>query len=153
MDNPTAQAAMLIRRPVAEVFAAFTDPAITSKFWFSEGSTALREAGQLATWKWGWFGTELQARVVHIEPPHRLEVEWPTTRGLCVTWDFKGMGVDATFVEIEQRGFSADEDGLHEALMATEGFALVLAGAKAWLEHGILLGLVPDRFPYATFRH
>ena len=30
---------------------------------------------------------------------------------------------------------------------STEGFALVLAGAKAWLEHGIQLNLVGDRFP------
>ena len=30
---------------------------------------------------------------------------------------------------------------------ATEGFALVLAGAKAWLEHKVVLGLVGDRYP------
>ena len=30
---------------------------------------------------------------------------------------------------------------------ATEGFALVLAGAKAWLEHNVALGLVGDRYP------
>jgi len=30
---------------------------------------------------------------------------------------------------------------------STEGFAFVLAGAKALLEHGVLLNLVPDRFP------
>ncbi|MBC7990984.1 MAG: polyketide cyclase, partial [Luteimonas sp.] len=28
---------MLIRRPVAEVFEAFVDPAITSRFWFTRG--------------------------------------------------------------------------------------------------------------------
>jgi hypothetical protein len=28
----------------------------------------------------------------------------------------------------------------------TEGFAVVLAGARALLEHGLLLQLVPDRF-------
>ena len=30
---------------------------------------------------------------------------------------------------------------------ATEGFSFVLAGAKALLEHGLQLNLVPDRFP------
>lgn len=30
--KPTAKAEMLIRRPVAEVFEAFVNPAITSKF-------------------------------------------------------------------------------------------------------------------------
>ncbi len=30
-----------------------------------------------------------------------------------------------------------------------EGFTLVMAGLKAWLEHGVQLNLVPDRFPDA----
>jgi hypothetical protein len=33
------------------------------------------------------------------------------------------------------------------ALDSTGGFHLVLAGAKAWLEHGIELGVVPDHLP------
>jgi hypothetical protein len=32
-----------------------------------------------------------------------------------------------------------------EAIDATDGFAYVLAGMKAWLEHGIELNLVRDR--------
>jgi uncharacterized protein YndB with AHSA1/START domain len=31
-NKPTAKAQMLIRRPAAEVFEAFVDPAITTKF-------------------------------------------------------------------------------------------------------------------------
>lgn len=142
---------MLIRRPVAEVFSGFTDPAITSKFWFSDGSAVIRDVGQLLRWQWQWLGLELQARVVRIAPPHLLELEWPMGRGLRVTWQLEAMGEEATFVRIEQTGFPANADGLQEALVATEGFALVLAGAKAWLEHGLQLGLVSDRFPYATF--
>jgi hypothetical protein len=30
---------------------------------------------------------------------------------------------------------------------STEGFTIVLAGLKAWLEFGIRLNLVADRFP------
>ena len=37
----TAKAEMLIRKPVAEVFEAFVDPAITSRFWFTRGSGRL----------------------------------------------------------------------------------------------------------------
>jgi uncharacterized protein YndB with AHSA1/START domain len=33
-----AKAEMLMRKLVAEVFEAFVNPAITSKFWFSKGS-------------------------------------------------------------------------------------------------------------------
>jgi uncharacterized protein YndB with AHSA1/START domain len=37
-DAIVAQTGMLIRRPVTEVFQAFVDPEITSKFWFTKGS-------------------------------------------------------------------------------------------------------------------
>ena len=39
------EAEMIIRKPVAEVFEVFMDPAITSKFWFTKGSGRL-EAGK-----------------------------------------------------------------------------------------------------------
>ena len=40
-DFPVAKAEMLIRRPVTEVFEAFVNPAITSRFWFTKGSGRL----------------------------------------------------------------------------------------------------------------
>ena len=46
-----ARVEMLIRSPVNEVFEAFVDPAITSKFWFSRGSAKL-EAGESVRWDW-----------------------------------------------------------------------------------------------------
>jgi uncharacterized protein YndB with AHSA1/START domain len=46
---PVAKSEMLIRRPVGEVFEAFADPAITSRFWFTKGSGRL-EPGR----KWAW---------------------------------------------------------------------------------------------------
>lgn len=36
-----ALAEMLIRRPVAEVFEAFVDPAITTQFWFTHSTGRL----------------------------------------------------------------------------------------------------------------
>jgi uncharacterized protein YndB with AHSA1/START domain len=44
--QPVAQAEMLIRKPVAEVFEAFGNPVITSKFWFTKESGRL-EAGKV----------------------------------------------------------------------------------------------------------
>lgn len=52
---PVAKAGLLIRRPVAEVFEAFIDPAITSKFWFTKGSGPL-DAGQCVRRDWEMFG-------------------------------------------------------------------------------------------------
>ena len=40
------------------------------------------------------------------------------------------------------------DDVIAEALDLTQGWNLVLAAAKAWLEHGIDLKLVADKAPY-----
>jgi uncharacterized protein YndB with AHSA1/START domain len=37
----SAEAQMLIRKPVAEVFKAFIDPELTRHFWFTTGSGRL----------------------------------------------------------------------------------------------------------------
>lgn len=42
-DIKCAEAQMLIRKPVAEVFEAFIDPAITKYFWFTKGSNRLEK--------------------------------------------------------------------------------------------------------------
>lgn len=45
---PFAKAEMLIRKPIAEVFEAFINPEITTKFWFTK-STGRLEAGKQVT--------------------------------------------------------------------------------------------------------
>ena len=52
--QPIAKAEMLIRKPVDEVFEAFVNPAVTSKFWFSKGSGRL-EAGQEVRLDWAMY--------------------------------------------------------------------------------------------------
>ncbi len=55
---------------------------------------------------------------------------------------------DTTFVSITNTDFSGDGDErVKQAIGSTEGFALVLSGLKALLEHNVILHLVADRFP------
>jgi len=49
-------------------------------------------------------------------------------------------------------GINADLQGTGDELTdrridSTGGFTMVLAGLKAWLEHGIELNLIGDKFP------
>jgi uncharacterized protein YndB with AHSA1/START domain len=147
-QQPVAKAEMLIRKPVAEVFEAFINPAITSKFWFSKGSGRL-EPGKQVTWDWEMYGFSVQANVKAVEPNARILVEWsaygaPST----IEWIFKPRPDSTTFVTIINRGFpGSPEEAVQLALASTEGFTFVLAGLKALLEHNIRLNLVPDRFP------
>jgi hypothetical protein len=65
-----------------------------------------------------------------------------------VEWNFDDRGDGPTYVTIENTGFTGEPIEITEqAVTATEGFAYTLASAKAWLEHGLQLNLVPDKFP------
>ena len=146
--TPAAKAEMQIRKPVTEVFDAFVDPSITSKFWFSKSSDRLGP-GKLVTWEWEMYNFSVEVTVKAFELNKRIRVDWgaydsPTE----IEWIFTSLPDDTTFVSITNRGFTGDGDQVvKQAIESTEGFAFVLAGAKAWLEHGIELNLVRDRFP------
>lgn len=145
---PVAKAEMLIRRPVAEVFDAFVDPAVTAKFWFSRGSARL-EPGKQVEWHWDMYGFSVPVTVKAIEPTRRIVVEWPGEGGpTTIEWTFTARPDGTTFVSIVNSGFSGDADAMMaEAIGSTEGFTFVLAGLKALLEHNVRLNVVPDRHP------
>jgi uncharacterized protein YndB with AHSA1/START domain len=145
---PVAHTAMLIRKPVAEVFEAFVNPDITTKFWFTKGSGRL-EAGKQVKWDWEMYGFSIPVDVKAIEKNSRILYEWPGKHGkTTVEWIFTHRPDGTTFVDVTNKGFQGDEDQVvQEALDSTSGFTWVLAGAKAFLEHGIQLNLVRDRFP------
>lgn len=142
---PVARTQMLIRAPAARVFEAFVDPAITTRFWFTRASAPLR-AGAEVVWYWDMYGAEGQVHVETFERPHRLRITWPNP----VEWRFEDRGDGTTLVVIEASGFAGDPEArMRDALDQQEGFALVLAGCKAFLEHGISLDLVADHAPEA----
>jgi uncharacterized protein YndB with AHSA1/START domain len=145
---PLAKTGMLIRRPVAEVFEAFIDPAITSRFWFTKSSGRL-EPGKHIQWDWEMYHVSIQVRVKEIERDKRILIEWsddgPAT---TVEWIFTALADNTTFVSITNSGFVGDGDELaKQAIDSTEGFTFVLCGLKALLEYNIILNLVSDRFP------
>lgn len=151
---PVAKAEMLIRKPVAEVFEAFVDPAVTSKFWFTRGSGRL-EPGKQVQWDWQMYGFSVQVTVKAIEPGKRILVAWSHDGSAStIEWTFAARDDGSTFVSITNSGFLGDADELVEqAIGGTEGFAFVLAGAKALLEHDVRLNLVPDRHPGGLEKH
>ncbi len=150
---PVVETGMTIRRPIAEVYRAFVDPAVTTRFWFTRASGPL-EPGVTVQWDWEMYGVGADVAVKALEPPRRILIEWdgpdaPTQ----VEWRLEERGAATTHVTIVNRGFHGDDDArLAAALDAMSGFSLVLAGAKAWLEHGLVLNLVADKFPDAWTR-
>jgi uncharacterized protein YndB with AHSA1/START domain len=145
---PVAKTAMLIRRPVADVFQAFIDPAITTKFWFTR-STGKLEAGKQVEWLWEMYDKSTRVIAKTIEPHRRIVIEWDGYTGrTLVEWKFARQKDGNTFVTIMESGWTGNGDELLKYVAeSTAGFTWTLAGLKALLEHGIQLNLVADRFP------
>jgi uncharacterized protein YndB with AHSA1/START domain len=143
-----AKAEMLVRRPVSEVFEAFVNPEITSKFWFTKSSGRL-EPGKRVQWDWGMYNVSVPVTVKVIEKNKRILVEWPGYGSPTdVEWVFTPRGDSSVFVSITESGFQGDAKSVTDnAINSTEGFTLVLAGLKAFMEHNIRLNLVADRHP------
>jgi uncharacterized protein YndB with AHSA1/START domain len=147
---PVARTQMLIRRSVAQVFEALVDPAVTSYFWFSKSSGRLK-AGTRVRWDWEMYGVFAYVDVKAIEVNKRILIEWnapdnPTS----VEWTFEPRGAERTFVTVENWGFRGEPDAIvAAAINSMGGFSLLLAGLKAFLEHGIELNLVADHDPDA----
>lgn len=139
---------MLIRKPVSAVFEAFVNPTITAKFWFTKGSGRL-EAGKQVRWDWEMYSHSVDVRVKAVEENKRIVIEWGEPDQLTtVEWVFTSRPDNTTFVDITNSGFCGDGDEIvNQALDSMGGFSLVLAGAKAFIEHNINLNLIADRFP------
>ena len=65
-NAPIVKVQMMIRKPVAEVFDAFVDPAITTKFWFTKSSGRV-EPGKQLVWEWEMYRASSQITVKSVE--------------------------------------------------------------------------------------
>ena len=147
-QEPTMKTGMLIRRPAAEVFEAFVNPEITTKFWFTKSSGPL-ESGKHITWTWEMYDISVEVEVKQIDVNKRILLDWGN-RGEMTTveWIFEPYGSDETYVTITNSGFQGDGDKVvSDALDSKGGFTWVLAGAKALLEHNITLNVIEDAYP------
>jgi len=144
---PTVETQMMIRKPVSTVFQAFIEPTITNKFWFTKSSGRL-ETDKTVTWEWEMYNGSSNVQVKEIIPNKKISIEWddPAT---TVDFEFTALTDDTTYVVIKNYGFSETGDDLIEVINNnTGGFTTVLDGLKAYLEYGIELNLVKDKFPH-----
>lgn len=148
---PAAKASLLIRKPAADVYEAFTDPVFTTRFWFSRGTGKL-EVGKPVTWFWDDYGVQAVVTAQTLTPNSLIKWTWPAQGDIntTVTITLARRGEGAVFVTAEESGWEPGTAGLNEILVGqTEGWALVLAGLKAWIEYGVRLNLVADHNPEA----
>jgi uncharacterized protein YndB with AHSA1/START domain len=147
MKDLEVKTGLTIRRPVADVFRAFADPAVTTRFWFTKSSGPL-EPGAKVSWDWEMFGVGTTVVVQEIVENERIVIEWTPENPSTVEWRFTATSEESTHVQIREYNLRGTPDEIvAHAIDSTQGFTFVLAGAKAWLEHGIELNLVADHGP------
>jgi len=141
---------MLVWKPVAEVFNAFIDPSVTSNFWFTKSSGPL-ETGKTVTWKWDMNDVSALVNVEEISENKLIRLDWgdPIPK---VEIEFKTYGDHATLVIMRNFNKELTVVGgmINEIIESTSNLTSVLDGLKAYLEHGIKLNLIGDKFPLDT---
>lgn len=139
------QAGMLIRKPPAEVFNAFIDPEKTRNFWFTKSSGQM-EPGIVLTWEWEMYRVSAKVTVKDIRTNEKIVFEWGEPV-LTVEINFSTQKDNSTYVTIKESGYKKEGNDLLTAIKdSTGGFTTVLDGLKAFLEHGINLNLIGDKF-------
>lgn len=145
-SSSIVQTQMLIRKPIQNVFEAIVDPRITTKFWFTK-STGKLEKGKEITWEWEMYNAKANVKVLDLKTNEVIAIEWGKPVS-AVEFRFSKHTEDSCLVKIKCYGFSETGDQLKEVLKDNMGgFTSMLAGMKAYLEHGIQLNLVADMFP------
>jgi uncharacterized protein YndB with AHSA1/START domain len=144
---PAVNVGMLIRRPPAEVFQAFADPAVTTKFWFTKSSGKMTQGANLQ-WDWEMFGVSTKVAVKEVENNKRILFEWNDDKPLTVELRFIPSAGGATFVQVTETGLSGTGDEIVSHIAgSTAGFTKVLCALKALLEHDVALAVVADHLP------
>lgn len=142
---PVVKAEMLIRRPVEEVFEAFINPEITTKFWFTKSSGRLEE-GKRIKWEWEMYGVADDILVKKIEPNKQIIVQF--SDNTLTQWIFTSRSTNETFVSITNSGFTGSgDDMVNYAIDSMGGYTMMLCALKALLEHQIILTVVADKAP------
>jgi uncharacterized protein YndB with AHSA1/START domain len=145
-----AEAQMLIRKPVAEVFEALIDPALTKNFWFTKASGRL-EVNKKLTWEWEMYHVSTPVMAKEILQNEKILFVWDE-QPKTVEFKFQSLSDSSTFVTVTECGYSETGDQLLAVIKrSTGGFTTVLDGLKAFMEHNINLNLVADKFPKEVF--
>jgi len=141
--TPIASVSMLIRAPTPDVFNAFLDPAMLTRFWLAHASAPLGE-GKSATWEFMVPGVIVETRVREMVQNRRLVLEWPGDETAEIALQQRADGT--THIEITSaiKGKTA-EDAVASAIEATQGYTLVVSNLKVLLETGKSASLVEDK--------
>jgi uncharacterized protein YndB with AHSA1/START domain len=130
-EVPVVRTGMLIRKPVGEVFEAFVNPEITTRFWFTKSSCKLEE-GKQVQWDWEMYEISIPVTVKAVEPNKRIVIEWPGYgTPNTVEWTFAAQEDGTTFVRITNSGLTGTGDELVKQATDSTQFYVSACGLES----------------------
>jgi uncharacterized protein YndB with AHSA1/START domain len=131
--------ALLILKPVNEVFEAIADPDKMTNYFISRGSGRLEDGKQIM-WQFPEFDMEFPVRVDKTEKDRYISFYWTIESvELLVEITLNPWRNNSTLVTVTEKSRKNDEAGIKWLKGNTEGWANFLACLKAYLEYGINL--------------
>ena len=146
-NGPIAKAEILIRKPITEVFNAFTQPDHITQFWFDKCSGPIEEDASIE-WTWTIFDMTIPVKVMSYKENESIIMSLGSGNDQSILeWSFTKRSEQTTYVSLINRDFQGNiDEKIATALDSTGGFNLVIAAAKAYLENGIKLNIVNAKF-------
>ena len=138
MEKIKFTVAVRINKPVDEVFKAFVDNEIISKYFVTSASAPIKAAGDKITWTWG-TEHKTEITITDYEENKRVAFTWPAFQ---VDYDtnvlFEFQVVEGkTRVVVTEEGWKDDKAGINSSLMNNAGWKDMLLCMKAWVMHNI----------------
>jgi uncharacterized protein YndB with AHSA1/START domain len=137
-DALRARVTMFIQASPDRVYSAFVEPEQLTKFWLSKASGPLR-LGNTVHWNFLVEGTEIDATATTMDPARKLVWDW--SDGSRVSIDFEEVDGGTAVTLVNDNFPQLGDERVAAALNATEGFAIVLADLKTYLESGTSAGI------------
>lgn len=137
MEKIKFTVAVRISKPLPEVFKAFTDNEIITKYFVTSASAPIKAAGDKITWSWGEHKSEIT--VTEFEENKKVVFTWPGFKvnyDINVTFIFEEVE-GKTRVSVTEEGYKNDEDGINSSFMNNAGWKEMLLSLKAWVMHNV----------------
>ncbi|MDN5624689.1 MAG: polyketide cyclase, partial [Acinetobacter sp.] len=103
--------------------------------------------GKIVQWSWDKYQVSSKVMVFNIIENKLIQITWGEPK-TSVDFIFEEISPEHTYLKIRNYDISLQGSELIQFIIdATGGFTTVLDGLKAYLEHGLELKLVEDKFP------
>ncbi len=126
-----------IKKPIEDVFNAFVDNSIITKYFTTGASAPIAKKGDKIQWNWGEHKTDIV--ITEFIKNKTVEFDWPGYKvdyDTHVKFEFKE-DKGSVIVYVTEENWKKDDAGIDSALANNGGWTDMLKSMKAWVVYGI----------------